>query len=121
LSDSFGLPADAPNRDNTVAWLSTLGSIDGQNAFNPLKGSIPARIDAVDAAPELYNDYLLSAASDWSSNTLVGSLVHGTAANERFMGDFNQVMEIYIASGNSVAAANAMAAVCGQSGACGGM
>jgi len=118
LSDSFGLPLDAPNRDATVAWLSLLGSVEGQNAFNPLKGSIPANLDAVSASPDLYNDYLLSTADDWSSNTLVPSLVHGTAANERFMGDFNQVMEIFLQSGSSEAATQAFAVVCAQSGAC---
>lgn len=120
LSDSFGLPADAPNPDNTTAWLKLLGSLEGQNAFNPLKGSIPARTDAVAAAPDLYNGYLQSAAEDWASNTLVGSLAHGAAANERFMGDFNQVMEIFLASRSGTAAASAMAVICSQSGACGG-
>lgn len=119
LSDSFGLPADAPNRDNTVAWLNLLGSVEGQNAFNPLKGSIPANTNAVEAAPDLYNAYLQSAAADWSSNALAGSLAHGAAANERFMGDFNQVMEIYLQSGNSSATATAMQAVCIQAGSCG--
>jgi len=120
LSDSFGLPVGVAHRENTIAWLRLLGSVEGQNAFNPLKGSIPARIDAVDAAPELYNAYLQDAAADWASNVLVGSLVHGTAANERFMGDFNQVMEIYLASGSAEAAATAMSVICVQSGACGG-
>jgi glucose/mannose transport system substrate-binding protein len=119
LSDSFGLPVGAANRDNTVAWLKLLGSLEGQNAFNPLKGSIPARTDAVAAAPELYNAYLQSAAADWGSNRLVGSLAHGTAANERFMGDFNTVMEVFLASRSSAAAASAMSAVCVTSGACG--
>ncbi len=121
LSDSFGLPADVANRDNTIAWLTTLGSLEGQNAFNPLKGSIPARVDAVDAAPELYNGYLQAAGADWAENTLVGSLVHGAAANERFMGDFSQIMEIFLASDSAEAAASAMGVVCVQSGACGGM
>lgn len=119
LSDSFGLPADAPNPENTIAWLTLLGSVEGQNAFNPLKGSIPARVDAVAAAPDLYNAYLQSAAADWGSNVLAGSLVHGVAANERFMGDFNQVMQIYLSSGSAQAAASAMVAVCAQAGACG--
>ncbi|RMG88277.1 MAG: carbohydrate ABC transporter substrate-binding protein [Chloroflexi bacterium] len=119
LSDSFGLPKDAPNRDATVAWLRLLGSVEGQNAFNPLKGSIPARVDAVDAAPDLYNAYLQSAAADWASDRLAGSLVHGVAANERFMGDFNQVMQIYLTSRDSNAAAAAMEAICIQAGACG--
>jgi glucose/mannose transport system substrate-binding protein len=121
LSDSFGLPVGAPNPDNTIAWLELLGSLEGQNIFNPLKGSIPARIDAVEAAPDLYNAYLQSAGADWASNRLVGSLAHGVAANERFMGDFNTVMEVFLASRSGAAAANAMAAVCSTSGACGGM
>jgi glucose/mannose transport system substrate-binding protein len=120
LSDSFGLPLDVANRDITVAWLRTIGSLEGQNAFNPLKGSIPARTDAVAAAPDLYNTYQQSAAADWSSNTLAGSLVHGVAANERFMSDFNTVMEIYLSSGSSAAAASAMSVICIQTGACGG-
>lgn len=118
LSDSFGLPDGVANRDNTLAWLSLLGSLEGQNAFNPLKGSIPARTDAVAAAPELYNAYLQSAAADWGENTLVGSLAHGAAANERFMGEFGQVVEIYRQAG-TFPAANAMATICVQSGACG--
>lgn len=119
LSDSFGLPVGAPNRDNTVAWLTVLGSVEGQNAFNPLKGSIPARLGAVDAAPDLYNGYLKSASADWASNTLAGSLVHGVAANENFVGNFGQVMEIFLASRDATAAATAMSVVCIQSGACG--
>jgi len=121
LSDSFGLPTGEINRGATIAWLETLGSVDGQNAFNPLKGSIPARLDAVDAAPDLYNDYLISTAEDWGSNELVGSLAHGTAANERFMGEFGQVVEILRATGSPEAAANAMATICAQTGACGDM
>lgn len=121
LSDSFGLPVGSPNVDATLAWLTVLGSVEGQNAFNPLKGSIPARVDAVSASPELYNAYLQAAAADWSSNTLAGSLAHGVAANERFMGDFNQVMEIFLASRSSAAAGAAFKAVCATSGACGGM
>lgn len=120
LSDSFGLPVGAPNRDNTIAWLTLLGSAEGQNAFNPLKGSIPARIDALAAAPDLYNAYLQSAAADWASNTLAASLVHGAAANERFSGDFGQVMEIFLASRSPEAAASAFFAVCSTSGSCGG-
>lgn len=119
LSDTLDLPVGAPNREATLAWLKILGSVEGENAFNPLKGSIPARIDAVEAAPNLYNTYLLSAAEDWKSERLVGSLMHGVVANERFVGDFTQVIDIYIQSRSSAAAASAMEAVCIQAGACG--
>jgi glucose/mannose transport system substrate-binding protein len=119
LSDTFGLPMGAPNREATLAWLKMLGSVEGENTFNPLKGSIPARLDAVDDAPELYNAYLLSAAEDWKTDRLVGSLMHGVVANERFVGDFTQVIDIYIQSRSSTAAASAMEAICIQAGACG--
>jgi glucose/mannose transport system substrate-binding protein len=119
LSDSFGLPVGSPNRDATIAWLELLGSVEGQNTFNPLKGSIPARVDAVDANPDLYNVYLQDTAADWASNDLAGSLAHGSAANERFMGDFSTVLEIFYATGSGEAAGQAMVAICAQSGACG--
>jgi glucose/mannose transport system substrate-binding protein len=119
LSDTFGIPVGAPDQDAAVAWLKMIGSIEGQNTFNPLKGSIPARTDAVGQAPDLYNEYLQYTANEWAHERLVGSMMHGVVANERFMGDFNQVLDIYIQSRSSSAAAEAMKSVCEQAGACG--
>jgi glucose/mannose transport system substrate-binding protein len=107
LSDSFGLPLNVANRDNAIAWLKTLGSVAGQDAFNPLKGSIPARIDADVKNGALYNAYLQSAAADFASNTLVGSLIHGAAAPEAFTNDFQTVLSVYIATRDSVLATTA--------------
>ncbi|NLX12010.1 MAG: carbohydrate ABC transporter substrate-binding protein [Chloroflexi bacterium] len=115
LSDSFGLPVGAPNRDNTIAWLRLLGSQEGQDIFNPLKGSIAARLDS-DLG--LYNTYLQDAAADWQSSEVVGSLAHGAVANERFSGEFGTVMEIFLTSRNATAAANAAQVVCIQAGIC---
>ncbi len=116
LSDSFGLPVGAPNRDATIAWLRLLGSAEGQDLFNPLKGSIPANLNSDVTNPDLYNAYSRSAAEDWASNTIVGSLVHGAVANERFMNDFATVMEIFLSSRDAVAASNAAQAVAVQAG-----
>ena len=121
LSDSFGLPVGAPDRDNTINWLKLLGSVAGQDAFNPLKGSIPANLNADVTNPDLYNAYSQSAAEDWKSNTIVGSLVHGAAAPETFMSNFATVMEIYLNSRDANAAANAAQAVALQSGIGAGM
>ena len=85
LSDSFGLPKGCKNREACIAWLKVCGSKEGSDAFNPLKGSISARKDT---DLSLYNAYLKSAAQDWASNRIVGSLAHGVAANETFMNDF---------------------------------
>jgi glucose/mannose transport system substrate-binding protein len=77
LSDSFGLPKGAKNRQNTINWLKLVGSKEGQDTFNPLKGSIAARLDS---DPAKYNAYGQSAMKDWQSNRIVGSLVHGAVA-----------------------------------------
>jgi glucose/mannose transport system substrate-binding protein len=92
LSDSFGLPKGAPNRDNALLWLALLGSKEGQDAFNPLKGSIAARLDS---DLSLYNDYSKSAAADWKSNKIVGSLIHGAAAPEGFTSKFVDLLTAF--------------------------
>jgi glucose/mannose transport system substrate-binding protein len=111
LSDSFGLPKGVKNRANAINWLKLLGSKEGQDTFNPLKGSIAARTDS-DLSK--YNAYLQSAARDWKSNKIVGSLVHGAVAPESFSSQFGTVMEIYLSSKNARAAANAAQAIADQ-------
>jgi len=86
LSDSFGLPVGAPDRDNAIGWLGVVGSKEGQDAFNPIKGSIPARIDG---DKSLYDEYQLSAMDDFASNTLVPSIQHGAAAKQSFILDYD--------------------------------
>lgn len=116
LTDSFGLPRGVAHRDNTIAWLRLMGSAEGQDIFNPLKGSIPANLNGDVGNEALYNAYLRSAADDWKSDVIVGSLVHGTVANERFTNDFATVMEIFLASRDPLSAANAAEAVAIQAG-----
>lgn len=45
-TDTFGLPKRASQRAGAIDLLKVFGSKEGQDAFNPLKGSIPARTDA---------------------------------------------------------------------------
>ena len=113
LADSFGLPKGAPNRDNVIAWLSLLGSREGSDAFNPLKGSISARTDS-DLSK--YNAYGQSAAADFAKDRIAGSLAHGVTANEGFMNDFASVMEMFLKSRNAEAAAKAAAQIAKKNG-----
>jgi glucose/mannose transport system substrate-binding protein len=113
LSDSFGLPKGAPDRENAIAWLELLGSKAGSDAFNPLKGSISARTDS---DLSLYNAYSQSAAQDWQNDVIAGSLTHGVVANEGFMNDFATVMEMFLTSGSAQQAANACDAIARQNG-----
>jgi len=45
-TDTFGLTYGAGNRDGALKLLDVFGSSQGQNEFNVVKGSIPARTDA---------------------------------------------------------------------------
>ena len=113
LADSFGFPKGVKNEAAALAWLKACGSREGQDTFNPLKGSISARTDS-DLSK--YNDYSKSAAEDFADNRIVGSLAHGVTANEGFMNDFATVMEMFLKSRNPEQAANAAQAIAIQNG-----
>jgi len=115
LSDSFTLPKGAKDHANAVAWLTLCGSKEGQDAFNPLKGSIPARTDGDRA---LYDVYLQSAMDDFNSNTIVPSLAHGAAASEGWVTAFNDIMTLFVTNQDVAAAQTAMAKACVDAGVC---
>ncbi len=93
LSDSFVLAKSAPDRDAAIAWLTVAGSLEGQDAFNPVKGSIPARSDG---DRSLYGEYLLSAMDDWASDTVVGSLTHGVVANDSWKSEIDTAVGLFL-------------------------
>ncbi len=94
LSDSFGMPKNAPHREIAIKWLTVCGSKAGQDAFNPIKGSIPARTDA---DRSLYDAYLLSAMNDFSSDTIVPSCAHGAAVSQSWVTKIHDIMSIFVA------------------------
>ncbi|WAA12529.1 ABC transporter substrate-binding protein [Fervidibacillus halotolerans] len=93
VTDTFGLPKGVKNPDDVKKFLSVLGSVEGQDVFNPLKGSIPARIDADKSK---YDEYGQDAMADFSSSTLAPSLAHGSAAPEGFLTRVNQAINIFV-------------------------
>jgi glucose/mannose transport system substrate-binding protein len=95
LSDSFGLPKGVKHRDNVINWLKLCGSREGQDAFNPIKGSIPARNDA-DLTK--YDDYLKQTIDAFKTDTIVGSIQHGAAAPQAFVSDYDGIMGTLLAS-----------------------
>jgi glucose/mannose transport system substrate-binding protein len=76
LADSFTLPVGAPDAEGAKAWLETVGSLEGQVAFNKAKGSIPARTDA---DPADFSEYQQTAIETFANDTIVSSLAHGAA------------------------------------------
>lgn len=90
LSDSFGLAKGAPDKEQALAWLAVCGSKDGQDAFNPKKGSIPARTDA-DLTK--YDEYLQSAIKDFGSLKLAPSAAHGAATTNTYQETYHNSLE----------------------------
>lgn len=78
LADSFTLPKGAPNAAGTKDWLSTVGSAEGQKAFNLAKGSIPARTDVTSEGFPAYQQWAMG---EFKKDTIVSSIAHGAAVS----------------------------------------
>ena len=109
LSDTFALPKGAANREAALAWLKVAGSKAGQDAFNPRKGSIPARTDA---ERTLYDTYLVSTMDDFSTRSLVPSLAHGAAVSPAWLADVTNAVDAFVISRSVASFQSALAAAC---------
>jgi glucose/mannose transport system substrate-binding protein len=115
LSDSFVLAVDAPHETAAIDWLKVAGSKAGQEAFNPVKGSICARTDC---DKSLFGVYLQSAMDDWASDIVVGSLTHGVVANDSWKSEIDTALGLFIQDGNVAGFQTALVAACVASGPC---
>lgn len=86
LADSFVLTVGAPHEEATRDWLATISSVEGQQAFNLAKGSIPARTD-VDASA--YPAYQQTAITSFAHDVIVSSLTHGAATDIAWSSDIS--------------------------------
>ena len=89
ISDGFVLAAGAENREDGLAWMEVVASREGQDAFNPIKGSIPARTDA---DRSLYGEYLQWSLDQFTSDELVPSIVHGAMGTEPYLIAFGDAL-----------------------------
>ncbi|MCP8617562.1 ABC transporter substrate-binding protein [Salirhabdus salicampi] len=93
ITDTFGLPKGVSNPDDVKSFLSVLASVEGQDTFNPLKGSIPARVDADQSK---YDQYGKDTIEDFNKDELAASIAHGSAAPEGFVTKLNQAINILV-------------------------
>ena len=91
--DSFTLPVGAPNPENARNWLTVLGSKEAQEAFNPLKGSIPPRTDA---NRELFSPYHQWSMDSFANDALVPSCAHGQASSPAFKQAFYDASTAFV-------------------------
>ena len=106
-SDAFVLPKDVKNRAAAVEWLELCGSKEAQDAFNPQKGSIPARF-----GPDLslYDAYLTWSIEEYARDRFTPSLSGGIAISEAWLSDINDVMTVLNTEKNVENAAKAFQA-----------
>jgi glucose/mannose transport system substrate-binding protein len=108
LSDSFTLPTAARHPELARRWLVECGSVAGQDLFNPLKGSIPARTDA---DPQRYTGYLAWDLYQWRDprTRIVGSLTHGVVADNAWNAEIDTALGLFLRDGDTVKFAHAVA------------
>jgi glucose/mannose transport system substrate-binding protein len=99
LSDSFTLPVGLRHPAAARDWLLEAGSTAGENLFNPLKGSVPARVDADTGK---YVDYLSWALQQWRDpkTRIVGSLTHGVVADNAWNAEIDTALGLFVSDGN---------------------
>jgi glucose/mannose transport system substrate-binding protein len=104
--DCFQHPKGVKHPANSRKWLTVVGSKDGQDAFNPLKGSISARTDA-DITK--YGPYQGAAIADFkAAQYMYPSVTHGSGAPEAFATKLNDILSAFVDTKDVSAAANAL-------------
>jgi glucose/mannose transport system substrate-binding protein len=105
--DCFEHPKGVKHADNSLNWLKIVGSKAGQDAFNPLKGSISPRNDSDTTK---YGPYQrLSAIPDFKAAVhMYPSVVHGSGAPESFTTKLDDIMSNFVTNKDVSAAATAL-------------
>jgi glucose/mannose transport system substrate-binding protein len=111
VCDTFGVPKGAPHHDNAVNWVKVCGSKDGQSAFNPKKGSIPARTDV---PASLFDPIAQRFMGEFKNASLTPSIAHGSAAPEAFASGLNDEMGQFVQKKNVNASAANIAKLADQ-------
>jgi glucose/mannose transport system substrate-binding protein len=115
VTDTFAVAKDAKNMDNALLWLETVASAEGQDAFNPLKGSIPARNDADRSK---YDVYSTGAMDLFASAELVPSQANGPATVPAFEGALIDAISVFVTSRDVAGTQATIAQACIDTGAC---
>jgi len=113
VADGFVLAKNAPDPENTRAWLAVIGSKAGQEVFNPLKGSIPARTDVDRAKFGPYHNWSMDS---FAKDALVPTVVHGSAAPAAFQQALFDSVTVFIVDRNVDAFATALVKAAQESG-----
>lgn len=100
--DTFALPAEAKNKEGALAFFETIGSLEGQAAFNNIKGSTPVRLDAdptlltpvgQQALEDLGNANVVMGAPTFADmDAMVMDFANGALSKEEFIAVFQDAL-----------------------------
>ena len=113
VADGFTLAKGAPHKEATSAWLKSIGSREAQEAFSPLKGSIPARTDVDKSRFDTYHQWSMK---EFAADKLVPSCVHGEAAPPAFQDALNGAVTSLMRDKDTDKFAKALVEAAGKSG-----
>jgi glucose/mannose transport system substrate-binding protein len=115
ISDSFVLAKGARDPANTLAWLRLVGSKAGQEAFNPVKGSVCVRTDC---NPDLFGPYLQWAGQEWIKDTVVPSLAFGSAAKPGWLAAISDAINTFVTTQDVAATQTLLVNACAEAKIC---
>jgi len=100
--DTFALPSGAKNKEGALGFFETIGSLEGQAAFNNIKGSTPVRFDADEAAltpvgkaalEDLSNASIVMGAPTFQDmDLIVLDYANGVLSKEEFIALFQEAL-----------------------------
>jgi glucose/mannose transport system substrate-binding protein len=99
------LAKGAPHKEAAIEWLKCVGSKEAQEAFNPIKGSIPARTDVDRSKFDGYHQWSMDS---FAKDKLVASCVQGEAAPASFQQALNDAVTTFLVDKNVDNFANAL-------------
>jgi glucose/mannose transport system substrate-binding protein len=105
VADGFALAKGAPHKEAAMAWLRSIGSKEAQEAFNPLKGSIPARTDVDRSKFDGYHQWSMDS---FARDKVIPSCVHGEAAPAAFQQALSDAVTTFMTDRNVDSFANAL-------------
>lgn len=97
IIDTFVLTKEAPHRENALAWLETVGGVEGQMRFNQIKGSIPPRLDVPMGA---FDELARRARAAFFQDELVFSFAHSSVTSDAFVSAVNDELAAFIHMGD---------------------
>lgn len=113
VADGFTLAKGAPHKEAALAWLKSIGSKEAQEAFSPLKGSIPARTDVDKSKFDGYHQWSMT---EFAKDKLLPSCAHGEAAPPAFQDALNGAVTSFVVDKDTDKFANALVQAAGKAG-----